>query len=158
MRRALASDANTWVCSLDRIPYLLVQAATQNVMHEFDGVEGRPYYGAPDTVPLWSNFREYEAYLRRDHPATRGWLVEGVGLGPRFLIGEEGLRASGLIQPGSLIRWIYRVKLPDNAASEAAVEKLTSAVRAELPDAGWEIRSRGNASPRRQWFHSVSPV
>ncbi|MEZ5764595.1 MAG: ABC transporter permease [Xanthobacteraceae bacterium] len=75
-------------------------------------------------------------------------LAGGVGLGPRFLIGEEGLRASGLIQPGSLIRWIYRVKLPDNAASEAAVEKLTSAVRAELPDAGWEIRSRGNASPQ----------
>lgn len=74
-RRALGSDAHTWVCSLERVPYILIQAATENVMHEFEGVEGRPYYGAPDTVPLWANFREYEAYLRRDHPDTMAWLM-----------------------------------------------------------------------------------
>ena len=40
-------------------------------------------------------------------------LAGGVGFGPRFLISEAGLRATGLLQPGSLVRWIYRVKLPD---------------------------------------------
>lgn len=90
LRRALMSDAHTWVCSLERIPYLLVQAATRNVMHEFVGVEGRPYYGAPDTVPLWANFREYEAYLRRDHPDTWGWLVAGVGLDQYFFGYPDG--------------------------------------------------------------------
>jgi putative ABC transport system permease protein len=75
-------------------------------------------------------------------------LAGGVGLGPRFLISETGLRATELLQPGSLIRWIYRIKLPDAAASEAAVQAATDAVRKALPDAGWEIRSRGNASPQ----------
>src|SRR5688572_27534072 len=75
-------------------------------------------------------------------------LAGGVGLGPRFLISEAALRATELLQPGSLIRWIYRVKLPDQAASETAVLAAADAVRKGLPDAGWEIRSRGNASPQ----------
>ncbi len=75
-------------------------------------------------------------------------LAGGVGLGPRFLISETGLRATGLLQPGSLVRWIYRVKLPDAAANDAAVQAVTDTVRKSLPDAGWEIRSRGNASPQ----------
>ena len=75
-------------------------------------------------------------------------LAGGVGFGPRFLISETGLRATELLQPGSLVRWIYRVKLPDATASEAAVLAVGDAVRKNLPDAGWEIRSRGNASPQ----------
>jgi putative ABC transport system permease protein len=75
-------------------------------------------------------------------------LAGGVGLGPRFLISEAGLRATGLLQPGSLVRWIYRVKLPDNAADDRAVAALTDDVRTALPQAGWEIRSRDNASPQ----------
>ena len=75
-------------------------------------------------------------------------LAGGVGLGPRFLISEEALRATELLQPGSLIRWIYRVKLRDETAGDAAVKAVGDAVRKNLPDAGWEIRSRGNASPQ----------
>jgi putative ABC transport system permease protein len=75
-------------------------------------------------------------------------LAGGVGFGPRFLISEASLRATGLLQPGSLVRWIYRVKLPDNAADDGAVTALTDETRAALPQAGWEIRSRGNASPQ----------
>ena len=58
------------------------------------------------------------------------------------------MRATGLLQPGSLVRWIYRVKLPDNAADDAAATALIDNVRAALPEAGWEIRSRSNASPQ----------
>ena len=36
-------------------------------------------------------------------------LAGGVGLGPRFLVSQAGLRATGLLQPGSLVRWIYRL-------------------------------------------------
>ena len=46
-------------------------------------------------------------------------LAGGVGFGPRFLISEAALRATGLLQPGSLVRWIYRVKLPDDAPTIA---------------------------------------
>ena len=75
-------------------------------------------------------------------------LAGGVGLGPRFLVSETALRATGLLQPGSLVRWIYRVKLPDNAADDRAATALANDARAALPEAGWEIRSRGNASPQ----------
>jgi putative ABC transport system permease protein len=75
-------------------------------------------------------------------------LAGGLTFGPRFLVSEAGLRASGLLQPGSLVRWLYRIKLPDDAAGDAAITKLVDDTRAALPQAGWEIRSRDNASPQ----------
>jgi putative ABC transport system permease protein len=75
-------------------------------------------------------------------------LAGGIGLGPRFLVSEAGLRATGLLQPGSLVRWIYRVKLPDAAAGDRALTALLDDVRTALPEAGWEVRSRANASPQ----------
>jgi putative ABC transport system permease protein len=75
-------------------------------------------------------------------------LAGNVGLGPRFLVSEAGLRATGLLQPGSLVRWLYRVKLPDNAADDRAATQLIESARSALPQAGWEIRSRANASPQ----------
>ncbi|MGY3608673.1 MULTISPECIES: ABC transporter permease [unclassified Bradyrhizobium] len=75
-------------------------------------------------------------------------LVGGVGLGPRFLVSEAGLRATGLLQPGSLVRWVYRVKLPANANDDRATTTFIDGARNALPEAGWEIRSRDNASPQ----------
>ncbi|MBR1235249.1 ABC transporter permease [Bradyrhizobium sp. AUGA SZCCT0182] len=75
-------------------------------------------------------------------------LAGNVGLGPRVLVSETSLRATGLLQPGSLVRWIYRLKLPENAADERAATQLIDSVRAALPEAGWWIRSRANASPQ----------
>jgi putative ABC transport system permease protein len=72
----------------------------------------------------------------------------GLGFGPRLLIGEPGLRATQLLQPGSLVRWAYRVKLPDNAADDRAVTALADDARSALPQAGWEVRRRDNASPQ----------
>src|SRR5688572_24326460 len=67
-------------------------------------------------------------------------LAGNVGLGPRVLVSETSLRATGLLQPGSLVRWIYRLKLPENAADERAATQLIDSVRAALPEAGWWIR------------------
>jgi putative ABC transport system permease protein len=75
-------------------------------------------------------------------------LAGGMGLGPRFLVSEAALRATGLLQPGSLVRWIYRVKLPDNASTDRAAAALVADTKTALPEAGWEIRSRDNASPQ----------
>jgi putative ABC transport system permease protein len=71
-------------------------------------------------------------------------LAGGLGFGPRFLVSEAGLRATHLLQPGSLVRWTYRVKLPDDANTTRLVDD----TRQALPQAGWEIRSRDNASPQ----------
>jgi putative ABC transport system permease protein len=75
-------------------------------------------------------------------------LAGGLGFGPRFLVSEAGLRATELLQPGSLVRWIYRVRLPENASGDRATTALASDARSTLPQAGWEIRSRDNASPQ----------
>jgi putative ABC transport system permease protein len=68
----------------------------------------------------------------------------GIGFGPRFLISIDALRATGLLQPGSLVRWSYRLLLPDTAAPDQIIDE----ARKALPEAGWDIRSRSNASPQ----------
>jgi putative ABC transport system permease protein len=76
-------------------------------------------------------------------------LAGGLGFGPRFLVSEAGLRATQLLQPGSLVRWTYRVRLPDYASSsESNAARLVDEARNALPHAGWEIRSRNSASPQ----------
>lgn len=75
-------------------------------------------------------------------------LAGGVGLGPRLLISEDALRATGLLQPGTLVRWIYRLRLPDASGDERATQTVVDAAQKALPEAGWEVRTRGNASPQ----------
>ncbi|MGA9299231.1 MAG: FtsX-like permease family protein, partial [Bradyrhizobium sp.] len=75
-------------------------------------------------------------------------LAGGLGFAPRFLISETGLRATQLLQPGSLVRWTYRVKLPDDASNGGNATRLVDDTRQALPHAGWEIRDRDNASPQ----------
>jgi putative ABC transport system permease protein len=75
-------------------------------------------------------------------------LAGGLGFGPRFLVSEAGLRATQLLQPGSLVRWTYRVRLPDYASSESNAARLVDDSRKALPHAGWEIRTRDSASPQ----------
>ena len=74
-------------------------------------------------------------------------LIGGLGFAPRLLISEDALRATGLLQPGSLVRWHYRLRLPETADSDRAVQAVIAAAQAQFPQAGWEIRSRDNASP-----------
>ena len=73
-------------------------------------------------------------------------IAEGVGFGPRLIVSMEALRATGLVQPGSLNRWSYRLQLP--GTSDAELEAVSHRVGKALPDAGWETRSRLNADPR----------
>ncbi|MGB3867594.1 MAG: FtsX-like permease family protein, partial [Xanthobacteraceae bacterium] len=75
-------------------------------------------------------------------------LAGGIGFAPRVLVSEDALRATHLLQPGSLVRWIYRLRLPDADATDAGAQAVIDQARAALPDAGWEIRSQKNASPQ----------
>ncbi len=87
-------------------------------------------------------------------------LAGGVDFGPRLMVSLDALRASGLLQPGSLVRWHYRLKL--NRANEAAgaeatdmvsdarLEDVIAQARDKFPSAGWRIRSRANAAPGLQ--------
>jgi putative ABC transport system permease protein len=75
-------------------------------------------------------------------------LAVGISFGPRLLVSEAALRASGLLAPGSLVRWQYRLRLPATAAGDAALIAVEQDAQARFPDAGWDIRSRNNASPQ----------
>lgn len=74
-------------------------------------------------------------------------VAGGVGFGPRLLIAEQGLRDTGLLQPGSLVRWHYRVKFAGTVPDEAGLEAVAKEADRLFPTAGWEIRSRANAAP-----------
>jgi putative ABC transport system permease protein len=73
-------------------------------------------------------------------------IAGGIGFGPRLLISEAALRATGLLQPGSLVRWHYRLRLGGNS-SDADVSRVVAAAATAFPQAGWDVRTRTNASP-----------
>ena len=72
-------------------------------------------------------------------------LASGIGFGPRVIVSEAALRATGLLVPGSLVRWNYRVRLADG--SDRAARAAMTAAETQFPEAGWQIRTRNNASP-----------
>ncbi len=75
-------------------------------------------------------------------------LAGGIGFGPRLLISEVALRATDLVRPGSLVRWTYRLRLPASTSEDSAAAATIDAAKTRLPNAGWEIRSRANATPQ----------
>jgi putative ABC transport system permease protein len=78
-------------------------------------------------------------------------LAGGFSIGPRAIISQEALAQTGLIQPGSLVRWTYRVVLSapaGGAASDEQVQRFQTEAETRFPDAGWQIRSRENVSPQ----------
>ncbi|MCR5857149.1 ABC transporter permease [Mesorhizobium sp. J428] len=73
-------------------------------------------------------------------------VSEGFGFAPRLMVSIDGLRASGLIQPGSLVEHGYKIRLPAGA-TEADIKLISDSAQADFPQAGWSIRSRANAAP-----------
>ena len=101
-----------------------------------------------DTIAIGTSRYALRAVLTQEPDKLAG----GIDIGPRVLMSDAGLAASGLIQPGSLVRRLYRVNLPAAApaqpASTAAVQALVDAAARQFPEAGWEVRTRENVSPQ----------
>ncbi|TCU23925.1 putative ABC transport system permease protein [Rhizobium azibense] len=70
-------------------------------------------------------------------------LSEGFGFAPRLLVSRQALVASGLIQTGSLVEHVYKIKL--DAPSERA--NVRDRATREFPSAGWSIRTSDRAAP-----------
>jgi len=62
-------------------------------------------------------------------------------LGPRLMIPFEAVAASGLIQPGSLLNWEYRLRVPPGVSDIATI----NALKSRFPDAGWRVRGLAEA-------------
>ena len=97
-----------------------------------------------DRITIGNITVELRAALKSEPDKIGG----AIGLGPRVLMSEAALRATGLLQPGSLVRWQYRLRLPETDASDRAVTALQTRAQQDFPDAGWDIRTRSKASPQ----------
>jgi putative ABC transport system permease protein len=95
-----------------------------------------------DSIRVGAAVLQLRAVIEREPDAAAG----GLGLGPRVMISAEALAETGLIQPGSLVTYRYRVRLPRRSDAASWAE----AARAAFPDAGWQIRTFREASPTLQ--------
>jgi putative ABC transport system permease protein len=77
-------------------------------------------------------------------------LGEGFALGPTVIVSRAGLDATGLVQPGAMVRWKYRLRLPALTPAQTLADALTH----QFPDAGLELRTRDKASPGLDRFVS----
>jgi putative ABC transport system permease protein len=73
-------------------------------------------------------------------------ISDGLAFAPRLLVSLEGLRASGLVQPGSLVEHVYKLRLPAGT-SDARIAEIRAEAAEEFPEAGWSVRTRSNAAP-----------
>ena len=75
----------------------------------------------------------------------------GFPLAPRLLVSQDTLKAAGLLRPGALVNYHYRLQLPANASPQE-VKALGAAANAAFPRAGWRLRDRSDASPSMRRF------
>ncbi|HVB15814.1 MAG TPA: FtsX-like permease family protein [Stellaceae bacterium] len=74
----------------------------------------------------------------------------GLAFGPRVIISKAALPATGLIQPGALVNYDYRLRLPPGNDAAAWIARWIAKARAAFPEAGWQLRSSADASPSLQ--------
>jgi putative ABC transport system permease protein len=73
-------------------------------------------------------------------------VSDGFAFAPRLLVSLDALDASGLVQPGSLVEYVYKIRTPPDT-TPADLTAMTERAHAEFPAAGWSIRDRGRAAP-----------
>lgn len=95
-----------------------------------------------DRVVLGDQVFELRAELLTEPDA----ISDGFGLAPRLMVSIDGLRASGLLQEGSLVEHGYKIRMP-LGTSEDEIAAVQAEAGERFPEAGWSIRSRTNAAP-----------
>lgn len=74
-------------------------------------------------------------------------VSDGFALGPRAMISREALALTGLVQPGSLVNYQYRVRLADNARGPGDIAGWVETLNEKFPDAGWRVQDRSDSAP-----------
>jgi putative ABC transport system permease protein len=75
-------------------------------------------------------------------------LADRLAYGPHVLLSLATLAKTHLVQPGSLVRWTYRLKLPHDTGTDPAVlARARIAIRNKFPQAGFEVRDWTDPAP-----------
>jgi putative ABC transport system permease protein len=75
-------------------------------------------------------------------------LADRLAYGPRVLMSLDTLDLTGLVQPGSLIRWIYRLQLPgDSGNDRTALNTARFTIEAKFPESGFGITDWTDPAP-----------
>ena len=75
-------------------------------------------------------------------------LADRLAYGPRVLMSLDTLNSTGLVQPGSLIRWIYRLQLPgDSGNDRMALNTARFTIEAKFPESGFGITDWTDPAP-----------
>jgi putative ABC transport system permease protein len=74
--------------------------------------------------------------------------LSGLAFGPTVVVAAAALDQTGLIQPGSLVSYDYRVKLRPGTDPAA----WSRSARENFPEVGWQVRTASEASPALQRF------
>ncbi|KQU49739.1 ABC transporter permease [Sphingomonas sp. Leaf339] len=75
-------------------------------------------------------------------------LGEGFTLGPVAIVAPASLAATGLLQPGSLYDYRYRIRMAPGRNPATAIDTFRNA----FPAGGWEAKTRDRASPGASRF------
>jgi len=137
-------DAYPLVGDMDLVPGLALDAA----LARRDGVWGavaeatllaRLDAGVGDRLRVGEATVEVRAVIEREPDR----VASVFNFGPRLMVAAEALPETGLVQPGSLIRYHTRITVPADTGVVAWIED----IKAAFPKAGWRIRDTGGAAP-----------
>jgi len=75
-------------------------------------------------------------------------LADRLAYGPRLLMSLDTLDRTGLVQPGSLIRWIYRLKLAGQRGDDkTALNTARFGIESKFPESGFSITDWTDPAP-----------
>jgi putative ABC transport system permease protein len=97
-----------------------------------------------DTIKVGENSFRLTGIIEKEPDRVANIL----SFGPRLMISSAGLAATELVQPGSQIRYRYRIVVPAGESAATWIENL----KVKFPKAGWRIRNTDQAAPGLQRF------
>lgn len=129
------------------------RVAFDGILEQKDGVWGavteaglleRLRIDVGDTVALGDIDVQIRGVIKTEPDKAVGFF----NFGPRLMVSMDGLMETGLVQPGSLIRYYYALDINDNETPTAFRERLEE----RFEEAGWRIRDTANANPGLKRF------
>ena len=97
-----------------------------------------------DVVHLGARRLRLNATIVREPDRVAGSFA----LGPRLMLSNQALDQSGLVKPGSLVRYMYRLRL----APETDLKAWRKGLGRAFPEAAWRVYLFGDAQPSVRRF------